>query len=154
MQAMEIDRSPGLPSFSVYDTAAVDAPGDLVLVLAGGDAGVALDAAFGVAQELHSCHIRLLRITPRSSRYNSAKRALGFLHVGHRVVAVGRQRVDRLAQNDRIGPRRIGRTLALAFPEAREVERHERHTRPDAVGHQRLHPRAAVTFRTMDPDHA
>src|SRR5207244_5065989 len=38
------------------DAPAVDAPGDLVLVLAGGDAGVALDAAIGVAEEFHPSH--------------------------------------------------------------------------------------------------
>src|ERR1051326_5200153 len=40
-----------------HDAAAVDAPRHLVLVLAGGDAGVALDAAIRVAQEFHSSHV-------------------------------------------------------------------------------------------------
>src|SRR5262245_32648580 len=39
-----------------YDAAAVDAPGHVVLVLAGRDAGVALDAALGIAEELHARH--------------------------------------------------------------------------------------------------
>ena len=56
MQATEIERSPGLPSLSVTTRLPVDAPRHLVLVLARGDAGVALDAALGVAKELHSCH--------------------------------------------------------------------------------------------------
>src|SRR5215510_9862419 len=38
------------------DAAPVDAPGHLVLVLAGGDAGVALDAAVRVAEEFHASH--------------------------------------------------------------------------------------------------
>src|SRR3982075_3126685 len=42
------------------DAPAVDAPRHLVLVLAGGDAGVAFDAAVGVAEKFHSRHIRLL----------------------------------------------------------------------------------------------
>ena len=47
------------------DAAAVHAPGNLVFLLARGDAAVALDAAFGVAQEFHSGHgIRLLLVTP------------------------------------------------------------------------------------------
>src|SRR5690606_34489440 len=39
-----------------HHAAAVHAPGDLVLVLARRDAGVALDAALGVTEELHACH--------------------------------------------------------------------------------------------------
>src|SRR3982074_3283596 len=38
------------------DAAAIDAPRHLVLVLAGGDAGVAVDAALRVTKELHACH--------------------------------------------------------------------------------------------------
>jgi hypothetical protein len=37
--------------------AAVHAPGHLVLVLAGGHAAVALDAALGITDEFHSCHV-------------------------------------------------------------------------------------------------
>ena len=37
--------------------AAVHAPGHFVLVLAGRDAAVALDAALRVADEFHSCHV-------------------------------------------------------------------------------------------------
>jgi hypothetical protein len=39
------------------DPPSVDAPRHLVLVLAGGNAGVALDAAVGVAQKLHPRHV-------------------------------------------------------------------------------------------------
>src|SRR5262249_19152325 len=37
---------------------AVEPPGHLVLVLAGGDAGVAINAALGIAEELHARHGR------------------------------------------------------------------------------------------------
>src|SRR6266852_1396327 len=47
----------GLAVVDSDDAPAVDAPRHLVLVLAGGDAGVALDAAVGVAEEFHSRHI-------------------------------------------------------------------------------------------------
>src|SRR4029077_14879581 len=43
-----------------HDAPAVDPPGHLVLVLAGGDTAVSLDAALGVAQEFHSGHSCLL----------------------------------------------------------------------------------------------
>src|SRR5439155_24137344 len=43
-----------------HDAAAVHTPGHFVLVLAGGHAAVAFDAALGVAQEFHSRHGCLL----------------------------------------------------------------------------------------------
>src|SRR5882724_9370266 len=46
----------GLAVIDGDDTPAVDAPRHLVLVLAGGDAGVAFDAAVGVAEKLHPSH--------------------------------------------------------------------------------------------------
>jgi hypothetical protein len=49
----------GLAVIERDDAAAVDAPRDLVLVLAGGDAGVAFDAAVGVAEKFHPGHDRV-----------------------------------------------------------------------------------------------
>src|SRR5260370_33251608 len=52
-------RDRALARLAVADgphAAAVAAPRHLVLILAGGDAGVAFDAAIGVAQEFHSSH--------------------------------------------------------------------------------------------------
>src|SRR5437868_4799295 len=43
------------------DTTPIDAPGHLVLVLAGGDAGIALDATVGVAEKFHPSHVRCSR---------------------------------------------------------------------------------------------
>ena len=48
MQATEIERSPGTPSFIVTTRRRFTPPGHLVLVLARGDAAVAFDAALGV----------------------------------------------------------------------------------------------------------
>ena len=56
-----------LPRLAVVegdDAAAVDAPGDVVLVLAGGDAGIALDATVAITEELHSCHDGFFRPSP------------------------------------------------------------------------------------------
>ena len=50
------------------DAAAVDAPGHLMLVLAGGDAGVAFDAAVAVTEELHPCHVLIATPLDRASR--------------------------------------------------------------------------------------
>src|SRR3546814_8156005 len=54
----------GLAVVDGDDAAPVHAPGNLMLVLAGRDAGVALDAALGVAEEFHSCHFSAPPLTP------------------------------------------------------------------------------------------
>ena len=56
MQATEMDRSPGLPSLMVTTRRRLMPQGNLMLVLAGRDAGVAFDAALGITEELHTCH--------------------------------------------------------------------------------------------------
>src|SRR6185437_11110949 len=48
------------PVIDGHHATPVDAPGHLMLVLAGGDAGIAFDAALGIAEKLHPCHCRLL----------------------------------------------------------------------------------------------
>src|SRR5665213_2032531 len=65
------------------DAPAVDAPRHLVLILAGGDASVAFDAAIGVAEEFHTCHGRC-----SLCRCNLAEGDFGFLHTRRRVIAV------------------------------------------------------------------
>ena len=84
------------------DAPAVDAPRHLVLVLAGGDAGVALDAAVCVAEEF----MRAM-VIPSSSGPHLAERGLGLLHPGDGIGAIGGDRVHAFAQNDRIGAARI-----------------------------------------------
>ena len=57
MQATEIDFS--APRDAVIDgdhSTSIDAPWNIVLGFAGGDAAVAFDAAFCVADEFHLCH--------------------------------------------------------------------------------------------------
>ena len=66
MQATEMLRSPGDAVVERDDAAPVHAPRHVVLGLAGGDAAVALDAALGVADELHSCHRVLPQAVARS----------------------------------------------------------------------------------------
>ena len=60
MQATEIERSPGTPSLIVTTRRRFTPQGIVVLLLARGDAAVALDAALGVAEKLHSGHGVLL----------------------------------------------------------------------------------------------
>src|SRR5262249_30384931 len=86
----------GLAVVDGDDASAVDAPRHLVFVLAGGDARIALDAAVGVAEKLHSSHDR-----SSLSRPDLAQGGFGLLHARDRIEAVGGERVDALAQHDR-----------------------------------------------------
>src|SRR6185369_850896 len=83
MHAGHGDRTfPRLAVIDGDDPPAVDAPRHLVLVLAGGDAGIAIDAAFGVAEEFHSRHGLPLRPpgSDRASPWVPASRSRGRNH--------------------------------------------------------------------------
>src|SRR5204862_1165813 len=123
-------RDRALAGFAVIDgddASAVDAPRHLVLVLAGSDAGVAFDAAVGVAEKFHPSHGRFsLR------RSDLTEGGLGFLHASHGVEAVGGERIHALAEHDRIGAPAVAlligsagvfAALIDALEPAREVER-------------------------------
>jgi hypothetical protein len=77
MQATEIDFLAGHAVVEGDHAAAVHAPGHLVLVLAGGDAAVAFDAA--LASQMNF----ILAIVFPSSLLDLADRGLGFLHHRH-----------------------------------------------------------------------
>src|SRR6202163_671429 len=106
MQAMETERSPGLPSLMVTTRRRLIPHGTSFSFLQ------------AVAQALHSMHrsasqrnfIRAM-VPPSSGRADLAKRGLGFLHAGRRIKAVGRHRVRALADHDRIPSERIFRAL-------------------------------------------
>jgi hypothetical protein len=56
MQATEMERSPGQAVVEGDHPPTIDAPGNLVLVLACGHAAVALDATLGITKKFHSRH--------------------------------------------------------------------------------------------------
>ena len=57
MQATEMDFSaPHLTVVDGHHAASVNAPWHVVLSLTGGDATVAFDTPFGIADEFHLCH--------------------------------------------------------------------------------------------------
>src|SRR5436190_5500486 len=132
-----------------HDAAAVDAPRHLVLVLAGGDAGVALDATIGVAEEFHTGHGRC-----SLSRANLTEGGFRLLHAGDRIEAVGRERVDAFAKHHRIGARRILRALVDPLEPAREVEWTPSDAFADTRRYQRLHPRLGCILSPRHPDPA
>src|SRR5438309_6354226 len=129
-----------------HHPAAVDAPGHLVFVLARDRAGVAIDAALGVAEKSHSRH--------RSGPRDLAEAGFRLLHHGHGVVAVGPRGVRRLARD--VGNRALRVLVAnvLALPPAGEVigQEHDaaayapRHTGAyfDARARGRRHPDVVV----------
>src|SRR5690606_30132143 len=123
------------------------APRNVVFVLAGGDAGIALNATVGIAEELHSRHYYVLRLR----RLDLTQRHLAFMHVRHRVIAVGGECVDAFAKYDRVGTRWVPGAQVLALVEAGEVERHPRDALADALGYQRPHSGFCAVLRAQNP---
>src|SRR3979411_1864635 len=99
MQAIDTERSPGLPSL-MGTTRRRMMPH-----------GTSFSFLQAVTQALHSMQraaaqrnfIRAMIVSP-SRRPDLAERGFGFLHACRRVVAVGRDGVDALAQHDGVGP--------------------------------------------------
>src|SRR6476620_9108943 len=118
MQAMETERSPGLPSLMVTTRRRLMPHGTSCSFLQ------------AVTQALHSMQrsasqrnfIRAMVVAPLS-RSDLAEGGLGFLHAGHGIEAVGGERIDALTQHDRIGSLRILGALVDTLEPAAEVER-------------------------------
>src|SRR6478735_4356103 len=149
MQAIEIERSPGLPSLMVTTRRRLMPQGTSCSFL------------HAVTQALHSMQrsasqrnfIRAMFVAP-SSRDDLTKRDLRLLHARRRVVAVARDGVGAFAEHDRVGARRIVLAQIRAAQPAAEVERHPGHALADTLGHQRLHPGARVVLGAAYPDPA
>src|SRR3974390_2062725 len=129
MHAIDIERSPGLPSLMVTTRRRLMPHGTSCSFLQ------------AVTQALHSMQRsasqrNFIRAMALSSlrRPHLAERGFWFLHAGDRVVAVGGERVDALAEHDRIGALRIFAALIDALEPAGEVERHPGHALADALG--------------------
>src|SRR5689334_7954737 len=127
MQAIEIERSPGLPSLMVTTRRRLIPQGTSCSFLQ------------AVTQALHSMQrsasqrnfIRAMAV-PSLRRSDLAESSFWFLHARHRIEAVGCERVDALAEHHRVGALRILGTQILALVPATEVERAPRHTLADA----------------------
>src|SRR5438309_2082177 len=134
MQAIDTERSPGLPSLIVTTRRRLMPQGTSFSLLQ------------AVTQALHSMHrsasqrnfIRAM-VPPFSRRLYLTESGLGFLHARGRVEAIGGQRVHALAEHDRVGPDRISAAQIDAFEPAGEMIRHPGDAFTDPLGHERLH---------------
>src|ERR1700755_2301152 len=128
MQAIETERSPGLPSLMVTTRRRLMPH------------GTSFSFLHAVTQALHSMQRSasqrnfIRAMIASSSRSDLAKRDLRLLHPRRGIVAIGRYRVGAFAQDDGIGSRGVGRAEILASEPAAEMERHPSHALADALG--------------------
>src|SRR5687767_11177919 len=102
MQAMETDRSPGLPSLMVTTRRRLIPQGTSCSFL------------HAVTQALHSMqrsesqrNFMRAMVDSSLSLPDLAERRFGLLHAGGRIVTVGQDGIDALAQHDGIGAARV-----------------------------------------------
>src|SRR5262245_48917430 len=137
MQAMETERSPGLPSLMVTTRRRLRPQGTSFSFLQ------AVTHALHSMQRSASQRNFMRAMAWASSRCaDLTERRLGLLHARDRIEAVGGEGVDALAQYDRIVALRVLAPLVDALEPAGEVERHPHHTPADPLRHQRFHPRS------------
>src|ERR1700675_4216489 len=126
MQAIDTERSPGLPSLMVTTR------GRLM------PQGTSFSFLQAVTQALQSIQRsasqrNFMRAMVASRCPDLTKGCLGLLHAGGGVVAVGRERVHALAEHDRIGALRIFGALIGAFEPTGEGDRTPAHAFTDAL---------------------
>src|SRR2546421_7192055 len=134
MQAIETERSPGLPSFMVTTRRRLMPH------------GTSFSFLHAVTQALHSMQRsasqrNFIRAMVHGSlrRPDLAERRFGFLHAGYRIESIGGERVHALAEYDRIGTFRIFAALVDALVPAGKMVWHPGHAFADARGDQRFH---------------
>src|SRR6266404_5185824 len=147
MQAIDTERSPGLPSLMVTTRRRLMPHGTSFSFLQ------------AVTQALQSMHrsasqrnfIRAIARPPSRELYLT-ERSLGFLHSRRRIEAIGRQRVHALAKHDRVGTLRIFAAQIDALEPAGEMIWHPRKAFADPLCHQRFHARVRAVLGARDPD--
>src|SRR3977135_2997895 len=142
MQAIETERSPGLPSLMVTTRRRLMPHGTSFSFLQ------------AVTQALHSMQRsasqrNFMRAMARTflPPPDLAERNFQVLHCCRRIVSVGAELVHALTEHVRVGAFRIFAALIDALEPAAEMIGHPGHALADAVGHQRLHPCARTVFR-------
>src|SRR6266404_2866751 len=147
MQAIDTERSPGLPSLMVTTR---------WRLIPYGTSFSFLQAVTQALQSMHrsASQRNFIRATtwPPSRELYLAERRFGFLHSSRWIEAIGRQRVHALAKHDRIGPLRIFAAQIDALEPAGEMIWHPREAFADPLCHQRFHARVRAVFGAHDPD--
>src|ERR1700722_7540868 len=146
MQAIETDRSPGLPSLMVTTRRRLMPQGTSCSFLH------AVTQALQLMQRSASQRNFILAMGQRSlCRSDLTKRGLRLLHAGGRIETIGREAVHTLAEYIRVGALRILAALIDALPPARKVKGHPGHALADALSHQGFHARFRLIFRSGHP---
>src|SRR4051794_21049209 len=117
MQAIETERSPGLPSLIVTTRRRLMPQGTSFSFLQ------AVTHALQSMQRSASQR-NFMRAMVASRCLDLTKGCLGFLHAGGRIIAVGRERIHALAKHDRIGALRIFGAQDGTLPPAGEMIGH------------------------------
>src|SRR6266850_1089112 len=138
MQAIDTERSPGLPSLMVTTRRRLMPQGTSFSFLQ------AVTQALQSMQRSASQRNFIRAMANLSCRSDLAERGLRFLHSRRRVISVRRERIDALTQHDRIGPLRIFTAQVGALEPAGELEGHPGNTLSDALGDERLHARLRI----------
>src|SRR5579884_608571 len=133
MQAIDTERSPGLPSLMVTTRRRLMPQGTSFSFLQ------AVTQALHSMQRSASQRNFIRAMIASSRRPDLAERDLGLLHSGGGIVAVGGDGVGAFAEHDRVDALRIICAQILAGIPAAEVERHPNHALADALRHQRFH---------------
>src|SRR5271154_478897 len=127
-------------------TPAIDAPGHLILVLAGSHARIAVDATVGITEKFHTGHGH------SSGSSDLTERGLGLLHTRRRIESIGGEGVDALSQHDWIGTGRVFTTLVHALEPTGKVKRHPSNAFADPFGHQGFDSSLGIVLRAGNPD--
>src|SRR4051794_5480857 len=148
MQAIDTERSPGLPSLIVTTRRRLMPHGTSCSFL------------HAVTQALHSMQRSasqrnfIRAIIASLSRSDLTQADLGLLHSSRRVIAVSHDRVRAFAEHDRIGALGVLVAQIDAAEPAAEVEGHPGHALTDALCDQSFHLRLSAIFGARDPDPA
>src|ERR1700723_4340291 len=145
MQAIETERSPGRPSLSVTTRRRLMPQGTSFSFLH------AVTQALQSMQRSASQRNFILAMYPSSSRSDLTEGGLRFLHTGGRIEAIRCQAIHALTEH--VGIRALGIFAALidTLPPAGKVKRHPCQTLAHPLGHQGLHARFRMAFRSRYP---
>src|SRR4051812_45774043 len=140
MQAIEIERSPGLPSLMVTTRRRLMPQ------------GTSFSFLHAVTQALQSMQrsasqrnfIRVMALFPLS-RYDLTKRRLRLLHASRWIISIGHDCIHALAEHEGIRTCGVFGAQIRALKPAGKMKRHPCDSLADPFGHDRLHAR----FRTI-----